>query len=415
MLHHGCVGTTGMVEGEGRVTKMFGVAVEDATTPQLAEGTRPDVRIQSTKGLRIGTPCKTLEQFVKLFHRFCEDSSLFIPNGARPIGAVTPFSFDLADGQSVLAGVGAVVEEFPSAENRFGRVGILIAIQQLGRDSRAVFARILATRANAQKSSRSQRASTAKAKSSPPPPPNVVAPLADAVVEEISDEQITSPVLLDVSYDDAVPEPLAGTGYDTTGRERTNRVPLITASIAASERFRRAPTAQTGQAPTVGRPTIDDSLDASTDAVLASLPPPSSAPHAPSLPVLHQPSWARRWGAIMASLALLVAAAVAATVVALGDPAVTASAVAAIEPPSLVGAAQPVELPNAQPVEPLLAPAQPVEPHAQPVVTNAAGSTTAMRAPLKKRAKRKTTAMRRKAPRSTAATPVSPCSDLDCL
>ena len=56
MFHLGYVGTKGMVGGEERVTKMFGVpSRESAETPRLAEGTCPDVRIQSTKGLRIGT------------------------------------------------------------------------------------------------------------------------------------------------------------------------------------------------------------------------------------------------------------------------------------------------------------------------------------------------------------------------
>jgi hypothetical protein len=122
-------------------------ADDETAVPRLADGTR--VRVQSVKGLRIATHCSTIEQFIEKLYRFCEDSTVFIPNVSRSLGAVTPFSFELTSGRQALAGIGSVVEEFVTADNRFGRAGIVIALQQLGRDSRSVFDRALKARAQA--------------------------------------------------------------------------------------------------------------------------------------------------------------------------------------------------------------------------------------------------------------------------
>jgi hypothetical protein len=80
-----------------------------------------------------------VNEFVHKFYRFCEGSVIFIPHAKRLVGADVAFSFDLSDGRAALCGVGVVLEQLTSADNRFGRPGIAIEIRQLQRDSRPVF------------------------------------------------------------------------------------------------------------------------------------------------------------------------------------------------------------------------------------------------------------------------------------
>lgn len=118
--------------------------------PQLAEGTRRDIDVQRTKGICIATRCHTVEQFVATFQRYCEDAAIFVPNARRTVGTILPFSFELSDEESVLVGLGKVVEEFTTVHNRFGRAGIVIAVQKLKRESIAVFERMRAARKSAE-------------------------------------------------------------------------------------------------------------------------------------------------------------------------------------------------------------------------------------------------------------------------
>jgi hypothetical protein len=132
---------------DDRNPNQFGPTTEARTTAKLADGTRQDIRIQNAKGLRIATRCSTVEQFIAAFFRFCEDTSIFIPNASRPVGAVTEFSFDLQGGRSAFAGVGAVIEDLSTTQNRYGQTGIVVALQQLWGESSSVFERALAARA----------------------------------------------------------------------------------------------------------------------------------------------------------------------------------------------------------------------------------------------------------------------------
>lgn len=116
---------------------------------QLAEGTRRDIDAQRTKGICVATHCRDIDQFVAQFYRYCEKAAIFIPNARRTVGATLPFSFELADEESVLVGVGNVIEEFTTVHNRFGRAGIVISVQKLKRESIAVFEKLLAARKNA--------------------------------------------------------------------------------------------------------------------------------------------------------------------------------------------------------------------------------------------------------------------------
>ena len=104
-----------------------------------------------TKGLRIATPCATVEQFIAAFHRFCEESSFFISTlSLRPIGIETAFSVDLSNGQSMLRGFGVVLDAWPTAANRFGRPGVRIGVHELTADTKGVFEQLLIARAIAQ-------------------------------------------------------------------------------------------------------------------------------------------------------------------------------------------------------------------------------------------------------------------------
>ncbi|HEY5951758.1 MAG TPA: hypothetical protein VIV40_39960 [Kofleriaceae bacterium] len=118
----------------------------ERAAPQLAEGTRRNLDAEPTKGLCFATRCHTVDQFISTFKRYCEDSAIFIPGGSRAVGATVAFSFELANDESVLLGVGTVIEELTTADNRFGRTGILISVKKLKPESIDVFKRMLAAR-----------------------------------------------------------------------------------------------------------------------------------------------------------------------------------------------------------------------------------------------------------------------------
>jgi hypothetical protein len=98
-------------------------------------------------GLRISTRCETVEQFVGKFYRFCEDCAIFIPGAKRQVGIDTAFSFDLVGGQSVLCGLGTVLDHFETNDNRFGRPGIVLGISRLQASTKHVFDDMLVERA----------------------------------------------------------------------------------------------------------------------------------------------------------------------------------------------------------------------------------------------------------------------------
>jgi len=101
-----------------------------------------------TKGMRISTPCDSVEDFVGAFHRCCEDNAFFIASRSmRPVGLESAFSVDLSDGTPMLRGYGIVLDAWASADNRFKKPGVLIGIQKLTSDSKKVFEQLLIARA----------------------------------------------------------------------------------------------------------------------------------------------------------------------------------------------------------------------------------------------------------------------------
>jgi hypothetical protein len=114
-------------------------------------------------GLRIGTRCETVDEFVDKFYRYCVGSMIFIPSAKRSVGRDVAFSFDLTEGRPVLCGVGVVMEQFPDASNPFGRAGIVIEIRQLQADSRPVLEKLATMQ-------RMRRGGPAQARETTPPP-----------------------------------------------------------------------------------------------------------------------------------------------------------------------------------------------------------------------------------------------------
>jgi hypothetical protein len=124
-------------------------AARAETVQRLAKGTGSELDPQTTNGICFASRCNTVDEFVATFHRYCENSAIFIPDARRAVGTDLAFSFELADAVNVLLGVGNVVEEFSDADNRFARPGIVVSVKKLKRDSIDVFKRMLAMRSEA--------------------------------------------------------------------------------------------------------------------------------------------------------------------------------------------------------------------------------------------------------------------------
>jgi hypothetical protein len=125
--------------------------------PKAAEPARPTpapatprtaTKELRTKGMRISTPCATVEEFVAAFHRCCEDNAFFIASRSmRPVGLESAFSVDLTDGTPMVRGLGVVLDAWSTADNRFKKPGVLIGIQKLTSDSKKVFESLQIARA----------------------------------------------------------------------------------------------------------------------------------------------------------------------------------------------------------------------------------------------------------------------------
>jgi hypothetical protein len=101
-----------------------------------------------TRGLRIRTKCVTIEQLVAWFHRFCDDTSIFIATQSpRPEGLDTAFSVDLADGEPALTGEGVVKATWTTRDNRFKAPGMQIELRSMTKPSKLVFQQMLIARA----------------------------------------------------------------------------------------------------------------------------------------------------------------------------------------------------------------------------------------------------------------------------
>lgn len=168
-------------------------------TDPIVPPPEPPGKQRSIKGMRIATPCATVEEFVEAFHRCCEEKSFFIATrSARPIGLESAFSVDLRDGRPVLRGFGVVLDAWSDGDNRFKKPGVLVGIHQLTADSKRVFEQLLIARAVAADKPRSTIAvlrpiTEPVAKLEPPAPPPVEAlPTVDAPPPATAELQATA-------------------------------------------------------------------------------------------------------------------------------------------------------------------------------------------------------------------------------
>ncbi|MBA3393693.1 MAG: hypothetical protein H0T89_13675 [Deltaproteobacteria bacterium] len=99
------------------------------------------------EAMQIVTGCTTVEQFINVFHRFCDSRTCFIPCAeTRPVGSRLQFSLRLADGTPMLRGTCIVRDAWTASDNPFKRPGVQLEIRKLTTDSSAVFEKLLAQR-----------------------------------------------------------------------------------------------------------------------------------------------------------------------------------------------------------------------------------------------------------------------------
>lgn len=97
-------------------------------------------RTINTMVMRIVTRFTTVEDFVYSFARFCADAACFIPGAhAKRAGVETAFSLRLADGTPMLLGLCVVLESWATAENPYGRPGVMLGIRKLTPESKLMF------------------------------------------------------------------------------------------------------------------------------------------------------------------------------------------------------------------------------------------------------------------------------------
>jgi hypothetical protein len=102
-------------------------------------------RMDRTIVLRVLTRCSNVDQFVTTFRRFSTDNAVFVPtSNQRDVGSQAEFSIQLVDGEVALAGIGEICERHATANNAFGKPGILIDIRKLTGDTESVFERMRA-------------------------------------------------------------------------------------------------------------------------------------------------------------------------------------------------------------------------------------------------------------------------------
>ena len=105
------------------------------------------MQIMALESMRIVTGCRTPEQFVAAFHRYCDTKTCFIPTpDTRPIGSSLAFSLRLADGTPMLRGTCVVKDVWATKDNRFKRPGVQLEIKKLSEDSAVLFDFMLAQR-----------------------------------------------------------------------------------------------------------------------------------------------------------------------------------------------------------------------------------------------------------------------------
>jgi hypothetical protein len=105
------------------------------------------VAATKVKALCVATRSTTVEQFVAMFHRFCDEKSFFVATlHMRAVGLETPFAIQLANRTPVLRGTCVVLDAWPTGANQFKRPGIRLGFLRLTSDSQSVLEKLLAAR-----------------------------------------------------------------------------------------------------------------------------------------------------------------------------------------------------------------------------------------------------------------------------
>ncbi len=98
--------------------------------------------------IRIASGCKTEEQFVAVFHRFCDGESIYIATRTpKSVGAELRFSVTLTDGEKLLEGTGAVREAYSDKTGPYARPGMLIDFDEVSELSKPLIKRLISARA----------------------------------------------------------------------------------------------------------------------------------------------------------------------------------------------------------------------------------------------------------------------------
>lgn len=100
--------------------------------------------VSTAKALSVVTPCKTREQFIERYHRFCDDTASFFvaTKKACAQGQDLTFSFQLADRTAILRGAGSIEASFPTSDNPWQQPGIKIRIRRMTANSTSLFAKL---------------------------------------------------------------------------------------------------------------------------------------------------------------------------------------------------------------------------------------------------------------------------------
>ena len=82
--------------------------------------------------LRIVSKCSTKAEFVAVFRRLCDDTSIFIAtNTPKAQDTEVRFNITLADNTTMLAGTGRVTASHQGGDNPWGRAGMKIEFDDL--------------------------------------------------------------------------------------------------------------------------------------------------------------------------------------------------------------------------------------------------------------------------------------------
>lgn len=93
--------------------------------------------------LRIVSPCRSVEQLIAVFRRWCTETRCFLPCAEVAIAAGDhALSIELADGTPVFRGHARVTAVWPTPDNTYARAGIAIALDALDPATSPVFERV---------------------------------------------------------------------------------------------------------------------------------------------------------------------------------------------------------------------------------------------------------------------------------